>query len=118
MNVTSNPFRSIMFDRAEVILWDEYGGVDWWKARRSLRFSENLTRIGINYLNQVFNETEELLGGYKYVGVHLRRQDFVYGRRKLTLPSVQGAAKQAFQIAKRLKLDGIFLATDGTADGK
>jgi len=120
-----------MFDRAEVILWDDYGGWDWWEARRSLRFSTHLSQVASDYLNLVLNQSEDGGGGgeksgipaagvtntFKYLGVHLRRRDFIFGRRKLSLPSVQGAAKQAFQIAKRLKLYGVFLATDGPADG-
>jgi peptide-O-fucosyltransferase len=110
-----------MFDRAEVILWDSYGGVEWWKARKSLQFSEKLAGRAESYLKRTFPSFErpekvsESKGG-PFVGVHIRRQDFLFGRRN-TLPSLQGSVIQLIKIAKRLKLGAIFLASDASVEG-
>ena len=39
---------SVMFDRAETMLHSEYGGWNYWRARRSMRYSKRLVSLGKN----------------------------------------------------------------------
>lgn len=60
-------------------------------------------------------KTDEKRGG-NYIGVHLRRRDFTWGRTK-DVPSITGAATQLQAIAKQHKINSLFIATDGTKEG-
>uniref|UniRef100_A0A7N8XV28 GDP-fucose protein O-fucosyltransferase 2 n=1 Tax=Mastacembelus armatus TaxID=205130 RepID=A0A7N8XV28_9TELE len=78
---------SVMLDRAETLLHDHYAGKDYWDAK---------------------------LGSAKggpYLGVHLRRKDFVWGHRE-DVPSLKGAVKKMRSLMKKYKLDRVFVATD------
>jgi hypothetical protein len=98
-----------MFQNAEVILWDNYGGEEWWMARASLKFSKNLITIAHNFLkdNQIV----------AYISIHLRRRDFLHGRGDF-LPSIQQVAEQINKSARILRISTVFLASDAEADGK
>ena len=54
--------------------------------------------------------------GGPYVGVHLRRMDYLYAREG-QLPSLKGAAKQVKKILKKYDLKKVFVATDAPAEG-
>ena len=51
-----------MIDRAETILHDEFGGVDFWRVRRSMRFAGGLVSIADDYRSKELNSTDELDG--------------------------------------------------------
>jgi len=38
--------KSIMFDRAETLLHVDYGGYNYWQARRSMRYAKRLITLG------------------------------------------------------------------------
>lgn len=56
------------------------------------------------------------LGG-PYLGVHLRRRDFIWGHRK-DVPSLQGAVKKIHSLLETLKLEKVFVATDAVEEGR
>ncbi|XP_063789202.1 GDP-fucose protein O-fucosyltransferase 2 [Pseudophryne corroboree] len=121
--------RSVMLDRAENLLHDQYGGRDYWNTRRSMRFAQHLRVVGdefrANFLqsNDVADKTifhedwtkvkakpSTPLGG-PYVAAHLRRKDFIWGHRE-DVPSLRRAAEEIHSLLKKLKLKKVFIATD------
>lgn len=55
--------------------------------------------------------------GGDYICGHLRRQDFLWGRAE-EVPSMKAAASQLKNVAAKLGVRKIFIATDGTSKGK
>ncbi|VDP04085.1 unnamed protein product [Soboliphyme baturini] len=126
--------RSIMLDRAEVILHDEFGSADYWKARRSMRYSAALVKIADDFRRSVLNSTDVNDGtvmdpdwtkvkvrsktttGGPYIAVHWRRQDYLMAHGD-ELPSIEGTAATLSSLAERLNLKTIFLATDASDKG-
>lgn len=56
------------------------------------------------------------LGG-PYLGVHLRRKDFIWGHRE-DVPSLEGAVKKIRSLMKTHQLDKVFVATDAIRKGR
>lgn len=56
------------------------------------------------------------LGG-PYLGVHLRRKDFIWGHRE-DVPSLQGAVKKIRSLLEMHKLEKVFVATDAVEEGR
>ncbi|XP_069790343.1 GDP-fucose protein O-fucosyltransferase 2 isoform X2 [Narcine bancroftii] len=126
-------YRSVMLDRAENLLHDHYAGKSYWDARRSMVFAKHLRLVGDEFRAKYLNSTDELdntiynedwikmkvkLGtakGGPYLGVHLRRKDFIWGHRK-DVPSIKATAKKINSLMKELKLDKVFVATDAVED--
>lgn len=54
--------------------------------------------------------------GGPYLGVHLRRKDFIWGHRE-DVPSLKGAVKKIRSLMKKHKLQQIFVATDADEEG-
>ncbi|XP_060784994.1 GDP-fucose protein O-fucosyltransferase 2 isoform X1 [Neoarius graeffei] len=125
-NVTAT---SVMLDRAETLLHDHYAGKDYWNTRRSMVFAKHLRVLGDQFRAKYLNSTDEQdhtpysedwthmrakLGSAKggpYLGVHLRRKDFIWGHRE-DVPSLKGAVKKIRSLMKKLKLEKVFIATD------
>ncbi|XP_041700648.1 GDP-fucose protein O-fucosyltransferase 2 isoform X1 [Coregonus clupeaformis] len=125
-NITST---SVMLDKAETVLHDHYAGKDYWDTRRSMVFAKHLRLLGDEFRAKYLNSTDELdqtvynedwtriknkLGsarGGPYLGVHLRRKDFIWGHRE-DVPSLKGAVKKIRNLMKKSKLDRVFVATD------
>ncbi|XP_062580232.1 GDP-fucose protein O-fucosyltransferase 2-like [Saccostrea cucullata] len=124
--------RCIMLPRAETLLHDHFGDTGYWRARRSMVFAKHLRDIGDEFRRENLDSTDEddktvledwtkmkrkhgdALGG-PYVGVHLRRMDYLYAREG-NLPSLKGAAKQVKKILKEYKLKKVFVATDAPSE--
>jgi len=121
---------SIMIDRAEIMLHDDYGSVDYWKARRSMRFSDRLYALANKFRQDHFQSSDEEDGpvlpddwrdeepvriakGGDYLCGHLRRQDFLVGRSH-EVPSLKSAAEQLLLLAKSMNVSKVFIASDGT----
>ncbi|XP_075463263.1 GDP-fucose protein O-fucosyltransferase 2 isoform X3 [Ascaphus truei] len=119
--------RSIMIDRAENLLHDHYGGKDYWDIRRSMVFAQHLRVVGDEFRASFLQSSDAAdktrfqedwtkgkpgtaLGG-AYLGVHLRRKDFIWGHRE-DVPSLQGAAEEIHSLLEKLKLNRVFVATD------
>lgn len=54
--------------------------------------------------------------GGPYLGVHLRRKDFIWGHRE-DVPSLKGAVKKIRSLMKKHKLEKVFMATDADGEG-
>ncbi|KAM9630034.1 LOW QUALITY PROTEIN: GDP-fucose protein O-fucosyltransferase 2-like [Morphnus guianensis] len=125
--------QSVMLDRAENLLHDHYGGKDYWNTRRSMVFAKHLRVVGDNFRNKYLQSTDEAdrthynedwtqmkvkmgtaLGG-PYLGVHLRRKDFIWGHRE-DVPSLQGAVKKIRSLLEMHKLEKVFVATDAVEE--
>ncbi|CAN0125821.1 unnamed protein product [Bubo scandiacus] len=125
--------QSVMLDRAENLLHDHYGGKDYWNTRRSMVFAKHLRVVGDEFRHKYLQSTDEAdrthykedwtqmkvkmgtaLGG-PYLGVHLRRKDFVWGHRE-DVPSLQGAVKKIRSLLEMHKLEKVFVATDAVED--
>uniref|UniRef100_A0A1I7TMJ6 GDP-fucose protein O-fucosyltransferase 2 n=1 Tax=Caenorhabditis tropicalis TaxID=1561998 RepID=A0A1I7TMJ6_9PELO len=92
-NYTS--MNTVMIDRGETILHENFGDVHYWNARRSMRYSNDLVEIGNSFRRKYLDSDDErdktemvsdwkkerarrnALGG-PYVGVHWRRRDFLF----------------------------------------
>ncbi|TKR64379.1 hypothetical protein L596_024925 [Steinernema carpocapsae] len=94
---------SIFIDRGETILHDEFGGFDYWAARKSMQYSKEVQDLSKNFINQELKEA--------FMCVHLRRRDFVRSHGK-DIPSIEGSAKQIAKLAKKEKLKLLYLSTD------
>ncbi|XP_037935350.1 GDP-fucose protein O-fucosyltransferase 2 [Teleopsis dalmanni] len=130
-DTTNNEPKVYAFLNAEIVLHDSWGDVEFWKARRSMRFAPQLLEIADKFRMKHFrtnNSIEEVqrppmwefekeyrsaLGG-RYLCAHLRRGDFVFGREKTT-PTLKSVAVQIRDKLKYLNLTTVFLATDATA---
>uniref|UniRef100_A0ACB8GEV6 GDP-fucose protein O-fucosyltransferase 2 n=1 Tax=Sphaerodactylus townsendi TaxID=933632 RepID=A0ACB8GEV6_9SAUR len=125
--------RSVLLDRAENLLHDHYAGKDYWDTRRSMVFAKHLRVVGDLFRATYLNSTDEkdrtqyiedwtkmkvklgtAIGG-PYLGVHLRRKDFIWGHRS-DVPSIQGAVKKITSLRKLHNLERIFIATDAVTD--
>ncbi|KAM6307235.1 LOW QUALITY PROTEIN: GDP-fucose protein O-fucosyltransferase 2 [Aegotheles albertisi] len=125
--------QSVMLDRAENLLHDHYGGKDYWNTRRSMVFAKHLRVVGDEFRNKYLQSTDEAdrthykedwtqmkvemgtaLGG-PYLGVHLRRKDFIWGHRE-DVPSLQGAVKKIRSLLEKHKLEKVFVATDAVEE--
>lgn len=137
LNGVNTTAQSVMLDRAENLLHKYYGQYDFWAARRSMIFSKELRQIAANFRakNLDSNDQEdktdiwdkkwvdverdsakaEALGG-PYIGVHLRRKDFLYARKE-ELPSLEGAVKEIKAKMKEYNVKKVFIGTDGV-DGE
>ncbi|XP_059618581.1 GDP-fucose protein O-fucosyltransferase 2 [Phlebotomus argentipes] len=120
--------RTILFLNTEVVLHDFWGNDEFWRARRSMRFNDNLVEKANEFRIENFNATDELdavqrperwedereyrnaIGG-DYLCAHLRRADFLYGRERTT-PTLRSASGQIKRAAKILGIDQVFLSSD------
>lgn len=62
-------------------------------------------------------ERSENRGG-PYICVHLRRGDFAANRPSKSIVTLKNAASQITQTCMKLNLNRVYLATDGSQDGK
>jgi len=115
------PYKSIMLDRAENVLHDWFGDVNYWGARRSMRFAKHLVKIAEDFRKDILSsndvddntvvdkdwrkhKAERTVRGGPYACVHLRRKDYVRAR-KGQIPSIAGAADQ---LLKKLEKKEVF----------
>ncbi|XP_011503317.1 PREDICTED: GDP-fucose protein O-fucosyltransferase 2, partial [Ceratosolen solmsi marchali] len=121
-------YRSIMFDHMEIPLHYNYGSVDYWNARRSMRYNTELHQISndfrLKYLNsndmddrtiklkdwRLDKKKRNAIGG-PYLSIHLRRQDFLIGHAASS-PTIEYAAFQIKAFLKLLDLKIVYIATD------
>ncbi|KAK1902848.1 GDP-fucose protein O-fucosyltransferase 2 [Dissostichus eleginoides] len=98
-------------------------------TRRSMVFAKHLRLIGDDFRAKYLNSSDDRdftiysedwtrmkakLGSAKggpYLGVHLRRKDFIWGHRE-DVPSLKGAVKKIRSLMKKHKLEKVFVATD------
>ncbi|KAH7731482.1 GDP-fucose protein O-fucosyltransferase 2 precursor [Aphelenchoides avenae] len=124
---------SVLVERAETILHDRFGDVNYWRARRSMRYSKRLRQIADKYrkhalgssdandateISENWERDKKLHGdarGGDYVCLHWRRRDFVWAHKE-HVPSVKATAKQILRLVKHLSLKKVFLSTDADSD--
>ncbi|CAI9727350.1 Hypothetical predicted protein [Octopus vulgaris] len=129
-NTTST---SVLVDRAENLLHDLYGDKEYWRARRSMVFSKDLRSIGDEFRAEFLNSTdatdrtiwesdwrkmirkERNAFGGPYLGVHLRRKDYLRAHRD-HVPTLKFAAKQIRKLLKQFGLQKVFIASDDPDD--
>ena len=108
----------------------------YFQARRSLVFAKPLRKRADKFRSEFLNSTNESdftpyndkdwrlqvpkdgsARGGDYLAVHMRRGDFLFSGRK-GVPSIKAVRKQIVALLKKLKLNKVFLATDGEDKGK
>ncbi|RZF37542.1 hypothetical protein LSTR_LSTR008580 [Laodelphax striatellus] len=116
--------RIAVIDHAEVALHHNFGGVTYWKCRRSMRFNKQLIKLASDFREEYLNSNDgggggggwrpppprKAIGG-PYLAVHLRRKDFLVGRRD-KVPTIEEAAKQIKKLLEKHTLSTVFVATD------
>lgn len=120
--------RIIYIYSAEIVLHDFWGNIDYWEARRSMRFSRQLVQTADKFRLDYFNSTNESdraqrptkwmdekpyrkARGGDYLCAHIRRADFLYGRERTT-PSLHSAAAQIKRKLLELGLRKVFISSD------
>lgn len=120
--------RAIMLDRAENLLHDFFGDAEYWMARRSMRFAQDLVQAADEFRQKVLNSNDETDNtvisekwedqeaereprGGNYLCVHLRRKDYVHSRKN-QIPSLKGAAEQVQSKLVEKGLTQVFVSTD------
>ena len=125
--------KSVMLDRAESILHDMFGGVDYWRCRRSMRFAQDLVDIADKFRLEHFDSDDvrdktvipddwrdhkckpgDALGG-PYIAAHVRRKDFLWARKNY-VPSIEKVAADLKLKMKEHDVDKVFIASDGTKE--
>ena len=125
--------KSVMLDRGESVLHDMFGGVNYWKCRRSMVFSKQLREIADKFRADYLDSNDEkdktvmpedwrdhtckgktALGG-PYIAAHVRRSDFLHVRGDV-VPSFETLAKSLKKLLKKHNLDKVFIASDGTKE--
>ena len=125
--------KSVMVDRGESVLHDMFGGVDYWRCRRSMVFSDLLKNAANKFREEVLDSTDEKDGtvmpsdwrdhtcegkdpiGGPYIAAHLRRKDFLQVRKD-AVPSLETAAAKLKELMKKYDVNKVFIASDGTKD--
>ncbi|XP_052861148.1 GDP-fucose protein O-fucosyltransferase 2 [Anopheles cruzii] len=120
--------RYVVVLNAEIVLHDYWGNVDYWEARRSMRFAKPLVAVANQFRLAYLNSSDEhdrtvrparwtderahrSAQGGSYLCAHLRRVDFLDGREKTT-PTIQSAALQIRAKLLELGLRTVFVASD------
>lgn len=119
--------KTFLFVNAETLLHDMFGNALYWKARRSMRFNEELKTIAGDFRRKFLDSSDEkdstalpedwrdekyrrtAVGG-PYLAAHLRRRDFVWSSHKT--PSLEKAAGEIIKLLEELRLRVAFVATD------
>lgn len=127
--VKEQNLESIMLDRAENLLHDWFGDVEYWGARRSMRFAEPLVARANQLRRENLDSDDSKDGtmvpddwreervekraakGGNFACVHLRRGDYARGRGSRA-PSIAGAADQVSKAMASRGLGVVFVATD------
>ncbi|KAL1140243.1 hypothetical protein AAG570_000175 [Ranatra chinensis] len=122
-----SPEEAVMVDYAEVALHERFGDAEYWRCRRSMRFNRDLVEEATRFRAVFLNSSDVTDGtlrprdwrvrktrGGPYLGVHLRRQDFVVGEMdEERVPiSLREAAAQIASSLRNLSLSTVFVATD------
>ncbi|CAO1416757.1 unnamed protein product [Diamesa hyperborea] len=122
--------RIVLFANAETALHDFFGDEEYWKARRSMRFNNELITIANNYRRDFFESEDKkdlvqrpvkwinekpytgAVGG-DYLCVHMRRGDFLHGR-EAQMPTLRSVAAQIKRSLVQLGLHKVFISSDCT----
>ncbi|KAK2713867.1 GDP-fucose protein O-fucosyltransferase 2-like isoform X2 [Artemia franciscana] len=129
--IESKSNRLIFLDRAETLLHDQFGQTDYWRGRRSMRFSTHLIDIANEFRKTFLKSSDEEDGtklpldwrveskldtysrGGPYIAAHLRRKDFL-SARKSQIPSLEKTAETLSLLAKKNNVSQVFIASDAS----
>ncbi|KAF2365376.1 GDP-fucose protein O-fucosyltransferase [Trinorchestia longiramus] len=129
----SSTMLSTYIARGETIMHEKFGELEYWRARRSMRFAAHLVEAAQQYRHAVLNSTDDADGvtvfpdwtlqkrapraptGGPYLGVHWRRQDYLRARPG-QVPTVQHTARQLRRLLRTLAISHLYLATDATEE--
>ena len=123
---------SVMLDRAENLLHDWFGDVEYWGARRSMRFSEELVGRADKFRREMlgsddmkdktvvkddWRDHKVVRGerGGEFGCVHLRRGDFARSRRD-QVPTIRWAGEQLRRKMEERKLAVLFVSSDASKE--
>jgi peptide-O-fucosyltransferase len=117
--------RSFLVENFEQLLHEEFGSVDYWKARRSMVYVGELRQVGNQFMIDELDynpgdgvgRSRPNDGGGAYLSVHLRRQDYARAKPH-QVPSLEGVASQIKILKKEQKLKAVFIATDAPLSEK
>lgn len=103
----------IMFHHAEIPIHDNFGNKAFWDCRKSMKFSKKLINVARIFIKNNLDCTPNVTKCNSYVGIHLRRRDFIDSRRN-DIPSITKAAEQIhrFITNNAPKIRKVFIATD------
>lgn len=123
--------KSVFLDRAENVLHDVFGGVNYWKSRRSMVFAKSLQQVASHFRKTNLNSMDakdktvmptdwtkhscdkhSALGG-PYIAAHIRRKDFLYARKEY-VPSLEKVAETLKAKMREYGVPKVFIASDGT----
>lgn len=131
--LTNTTAKTVMIDRAEVVLHDFFGDKYYWQCRRSMRFSQPLRELGDAFREDFLDSTDEAdntvldedwtkmkrkhgeAKGGPYVATHLRRADFKIVREK-DVPTLKSTAEQLRAKMEEWEVTKLFVATDAPAE--
>uniref|UniRef100_A0A7E4VQW6 GDP-fucose protein O-fucosyltransferase 2 n=1 Tax=Panagrellus redivivus TaxID=6233 RepID=A0A7E4VQW6_PANRE len=120
---------TLFIDRAETVIHNEYGGVEYWKIRRSMRYHKQLRFIADLFRQETLyvnmhedkivypkdwrdeRELQRVAVGGDYLAVHLRRKDFLRSHSD-HVPDLNEAALQIIEVAQVLELSKVFICSD------
>lgn len=134
-----NSFKIVNYPRvigvfnAEIVLHEHWGDREFWRARRSMRFSNHLRKIADEFRLNYFQSTDETdmvqrpimweaeqpkhqgqaIGG-PYLCAHIRRGDFLHGR-EATVPTLKSAALQIKYYLQKYNISMVYVSTDASA---
>ena len=121
--------RSVFVPRFEEVLHIDYGGTEFFKARRSLVFAKHLRQEGDEFRSKFLNSTNEVdktpydddwrkqipkdgtAHGGPYLGLHMRREDFTYAHQE-TVPSIEEIGKEVKKMLQKYKISIVYVSTD------
>ena len=123
--------KSFLVLHFEQVIATGYGGVEYFKARRSLVFAKDLRSEGDMFRFVYLNSTDEedkttynddwrkqipvdgsAIGG-PFLGLHMRRGDFTYAHRN-TVPSLEEIGLEVKKKLQEYKIEKVYISTDGT----
>lgn len=123
--------RSVLIERFDCLLHSHYASRTYLRARRSLVFARHLREGADAFRRKYLNSNDEddhthyeedwriqipLEGharGGPYLGVHMRRGDFVFVHKEIT-PSIAKIGKEIAKILMKYKISTVYVATDGS----
>eukprot|EP01125_Pyxidicula_operculata_P022138 TRINITY_DN8909_c0_g1_i1.p1 TRINITY_DN8909_c0_g1~~TRINITY_DN8909_c0_g1_i1.p1 ORF type:complete len:418 (+),score=43.60 TRINITY_DN8909_c0_g1_i1:3-1256(+) len=103
---------SVLFLHAETLAW----GGSYWSSERSdiykyLRPSTAIENYARNYIKEHLCPDTSSIDDCKFIGVHMRRGDFLYAHSDAT-PELDQIIEQIDQVSMKYGIEKIFIATD------
>jgi peptide-O-fucosyltransferase len=72
--------KSVMLDRGESVMHDFFGDADYWSARRSMIFSDDLVKVADDFRKRMFGSTDKEDGTLRKVNW----EDYMVGCERIS----------------------------------